>query len=100
MDGLLAALDAATDELAALYEERGLVVAAAITARADTFQDLIHSDMNITAVREHASHAAAGFDAETAKLSGQIDAMRARIHLIDQQLLASIGDDGAFRSVD
>lgn len=75
-----------TERLAGLLVSRGQTNAAAVNIRAQAFESMQSQGIAITAAREAATSAAARFEAEAADLTGQIEALRAQLHHLDQLL--------------
>lgn len=77
----------ATGKLEQLYVERAESLAAELTVRADAYSDLCaRGDRNITQIREEADHAAHFHKVSAIKLAGEIDALLAKLRLLDAQL--------------
>lgn len=87
VDDAISAYRLATDQLERLYKERSEALAAELTVRADAYSDLCaRGDRNITQIREEADHAARFHKVSAIKLAGEIDALLAKLRLLDAQL--------------
>lgn len=75
-----------SDDLAALLEEKSLLDAAVVDTRAEQFNTLSYAGHNVTTVKAMAESAVSHFASESIKVGGKIEALRVRLHHLDQRL--------------
>jgi hypothetical protein len=84
-----------SNALADALEERAFTLSTATTVRSQLFATLHAEGHNITTIREQVTHQTAPYEAQTLEQTGTIDALRARLHHLDQILAVRIARGGA-----
>lgn len=75
-----------SEDLASLLEEKSLLDAKVVETRADQFNTLSYAGHNVTTVKAMADAAVGHFQSEAIKVGGKIEALRVRLHHLDQRL--------------